>query len=684
MLRKEKSLRIGIDIGGTFTDILALDLGNGEMHIAKVPTTPENLLSGVKKGLREIMTLLNLGGEEVKLLSHGTTVAINAIIERKGAKTALITTEGFRDVLEIGELYRPRELLYDPFREKESPFIPRRYRIGAKERINRAGGILRPLDEEDLLKKLSSLNREGIESIAICTLFSYLNPLHENRIRDLVEKTNPRVSTTLSAEVSPEMGEYKRTSTTVAESYIKPIISRYVPAFERSMREAHVTCPLCLMRGDGGLADLETAMENPSRLLLSGPVGGVVAAAYMGELTGHKNLLTLDMGGTSCDTSAIINGEAQEAPDHEAGGMPIRGPFVQVATIGAGGGSIARVSEVGELSVGPDSAGADPGPVCYGKGGIEPTVTDANLVLGLINPDSFAKIRLSPKDARIAIENKIAKPLNTTVEEAALAIREIIDSKLAGALRLVSVERGLDPGDFTLIVFGGAGPLEAASIAEELGITEIIILRYPGVFSALGLVLTDFKYNYLQTVYVDFKDEPYEGIEAAFNILERKAEADMVRGRDVIEHVFMRSLDMRYEKQFHMLNIPMGNKKFDGKTLRSAGRAFTERHEELYDFRDEVEKIKIVNARLTAIGKIERPMMRKYRERAQSADKARKGLRNVLDLSEKAGIYDREKLVPGTHLKGPAVLEALDTTVWIPPGYTGRVDGFKNVIMKKS
>jgi N-methylhydantoinase A len=404
----------------------------------------------------------------------------------------------------------------------------------------------------------------------------------------------------------------------------------------------------------------------------------------MGELTGHKNLLTLDMGGTSCDTSAIINGEAQEAPDHEAGGMPIRGPFIQVATIGAGGGSIARVSEVGELSVGPDSAGADPGPVCYGKGGIEPTVTDANLVLGLINPDSFAKIRLSPKDARIAIENKIAKPLNTTLEEAALAIREIIDSKLAGALRLVSVERGLDPGDFALIVFGGAGPLEAASIAEELGIKEIIILRYPGVFSALGLLITDFKHNYLQTVYVDFKDEPYESIEAAFNILERKAEADMVRRRDIIEHVLMRSLDMRYEKQFHMLNIPMGNKKFDRETLRSAGRAFTEKHEELYDFRDEVEKIKIVNARLTAIGKIERPMMRKYRERAQSADKARKGLRNVLGLPEKAGIYDREKLAPGTHLKGPAILEAMDTTVWIPPGYTGEVDECKNVIMKKS
>jgi N-methylhydantoinase A len=404
----------------------------------------------------------------------------------------------------------------------------------------------------------------------------------------------------------------------------------------------------------------------------------------MGELTGHKNLLTLDMGGTSCDTSAIINGEAQEVPDHEAGGMPIRGPFIQVATIGAGGGSIARVSEVGELSVGPDSAGADPGPVCYGKGGTEPTVTDANLVLGLINPDSFAKIRLSPRDARIAIENKIAKPLNTTLEEAALAIREIIDSKLAGALRLVSVERGLDPSDFALIVFGGAGPLEAASIAEELGIKEIIILRYPGVFSALGMVLTDFKHNYLQTVYVDFKDEPFEDIVAAFDILETKAKADMVRRRDIIEHVLMRSLDMRYEKQFHMLNIPMGNKRFDREALRSAGRVFTEKHEELYDFRDEVEKIKIVNARLTAIGKIERPMMKEYREGAQSADAARKGLRNVLDLPEKAGIYDREKLAPGNHLKGPVVLEAMDTTVWIPPGYTGEVDEFKNVIMKKS
>jgi N-methylhydantoinase A len=683
---KKSQIRIGIDIGGTFTDLMVINLLNMEMFATKVPSTPPNLLTGIKEGLSEIMTSLDLKGEEVRLLVHGTTAALNALIERKGAKTALITTNGFIDILEIGELYRPRELLYNPFRPKEAIFVPRRYRIGAKERVNHKGQILLPIDKVDLLKKISWLDSQGIESIGICTLFSYVNPIHEIKTEQIIRKNFPHLSTTLSSRISPEMGEYKRTCTTVAESYIKPVIGRYIPEFDRSVRSFDINCPLCMMRGDGGLADLQTAVENPSTLLLSGPVGGVIAAAHVGALIERKNILTLDLGGTSCDTSIIIDGKAQEVPERQAGGMPITGPFIHIVTIGAGGGSIARVSEVGELSVGPDSAGADPGPVCYGMGGTEPTVTDANLILGLLNPDSFAKFRLSLEDARTAMKKKIAEPLNLKVEEAALAIRSIVDSKLAGAIRLVSVERGLDPGDFALLVFGAAGPLEAVSIAEELGIKEVIIPRYPGVFSALGLLLSDFKHNYLQSVYEDLKDQPCKELEAIFKKMEQKAQADLRRGQDVREQILSRSLDMRYWKQSYVLNVPLPNGSFDMETIRSAGMAFTEKHKELYGFAEDIDKIKIINARLTAVGKVSRPVMKKHCDTAKKRSnpaEAQKGMRNTFVVDQKVAIFDRAKLKPGAHLAGPAIVEAKETTIWIPPGHGGKIDIYENLLITK-
>jgi N-methylhydantoinase A len=657
------------------------------MYETKVPSTPPNLLIGIKAGLNEIMTSRGLKGEDVKLVVHGTTAALNALIERKGAKTALITTEGFIDILEIGELYRPRELLYNPFKPKETTFVPRRYRIGAIERVNHEGRVVLPLDEADLLKKISWLDSQGIESISICTLFSYVNPIHEIKIRDLIQKHFPHISTTLSSRISPEMGEYKRICTTVVESFIKPIVGRYVPEFDRSIRAAGITCPLCMMRGDGGLADLQTAVDNPSTLLLSGPVGGVVAAAHIGELIGRKNILTLDLGGTSCDTSIIIGGDAQEVAEREAGGMPITGPFVHIVTLGAGGGSIARVSEVGELSVGPDSAGADPGPVCYRKGGTEPTVTDANLILGLLNPDSFAKIRLSPQKAWAAMKKKIAEPLNLKVEEAALAVRSIVDAKLAGAIRLVSVERGLDPGDFAMVVFGAAGPMEAANIAEELGIKEIIVPRYPGVFSALGMLLSDFKHNYLKSIYRDFKDEPFDELAAGFQKMEQQAPADLKRGENIGEQVLFRSLDMRYWKQSFVLNIPLGNGAFDMEAVQRAGKAFTEKHQELYGFAEETDRIKIINARVTAVGKVMRPVLKKDRDiqmNRSQPDEAVKGARKTYVVDQKVVVYDRDKLGPGAYLFGPAIVEAKDTTIWIPPGHGAEIDRYENLLIKKA
>jgi N-methylhydantoinase A len=406
----------------------------------------------------------------------------------------------------------------------------------------------------------------------------------------------------------------------------------------------------------------------------------------MGELINRKNLLTFDMGGTSCDTSAIVNGDAQEVSERDAGGMPILGPFIQIVTIGAGGGSIARVNEVGELLVGPESAGSEPGPACYQRGGTEPTVTDANLALGFLNPGAFEKIHLSPKNALKAVDEKIAKPLNMKIEEAAFAIRTVIDSKLAGAINLVSVEKGLDPSDFSLIAYGAAGPLEASNIAEDMGIKEVIIPRYPGVFSALGMLLTDYKYNYLQTVYLDFKDEPFEDINHVFEILESKARNDIQRGQDIIDKVLIRSLDMRFAKQSYMLNIPVGNGIFDIETLSITGQNFMANHEELYGFIDEIEKIKIVNVRLTALGRLKRPTMSKYVDKKNTmdfVDKAKKGTRRVSALEVEAEVYDRDKLTVGARLEGPVILEAKDTTVWIPSKYVGEIDHFENLIMKK-
>lgn len=687
MSRKANHVRIGIDIGGTFTDLMVIDLLNMEMFATKVTSTPQNLLVAISEGLSEIMVSRGLQGHDVELLVHGTTAALNALIERKGAKTALITTEGFIDILEIGELYRPRELLYNPFKPKEAAFVPRRYRIGAIERIDHKGRVLLPLDEADLLKKISWLVSEGIESISICTLFSYVNSIHEIKIRDLIKQNFPHIATTLSSRISPEMGEYKRTCTTVAESYIKPIIGRYVPEFDRAVRDLDISCPLCMMRGDGGLADLQTAAESPSTLLLSGPVGGVLAAAHIAELIGRKNVLTLDLGGTSCDTSIIIDGEAQEVAERQVGGMPITGPYVHIVTIGAGGGSIARVNAVGDLSVGPESAGADPGPACYGKGGSEPTVTDANLILGLLNPDSFARFRLSPQHARAAMKKKIAEPLKMKVEEAALAVRSIVDSKLAGAIRLVSVERGLDPVDFALVVFGAAGPLEAANIAEELGIKEVIVPRYPGVFSALGMLLSDFKHNYIQSVYRDYQDEPFDELEAGFQTMEQQAQADLKRGKNIHKQSLYRSLDMRYWKQSYVLNVPLGNGIFDTDALKRAGKAFTEKHRKLYGFAEETDRIKIINARLTAIGQVTRPAMKAHpngeRNRSRS-DQARKGKRKTFVFNQNVAVYDRDKLATGAYLIGPAIVEAKDTTIWIPPGHGAEVDGYENLLIQKT
>jgi len=440
-----------------------------------------------------------------------------------------------------------------------------------------------------------------------------------------------------------------------------------------------------MMRGDGGLADLQTAVKNPATLLLSGPVGGVVAAAHIGELIGRRNILTLDLGGTSCDTSIIIDGDAQEVAEREAGGMPITGPYVHIVTIGAGGGSIARVNEVGELSVGPASAGADPGPVCYGKGGSEPTATDANLILGLLNPDSFTKIRLSLQNARAAMKKKIAEPLNLTVEEAALAVRSIVDSKLAGAIRLVSVERGLDPGDFAMVVFGAAGPLEATNIAEELGIKEVIVPRYPGVFSALGMLLSDFKHNYLKSVHRDFKDEPFDELEATFQEMEQQAQADLKRGQNIRQQVLSRSLDMRYWKQSFVLNISLAEGPLDQEALRKVGTAFTEKHKELYGFTEETDRIKIINARLTAVGKLTRPAMKKHpvnQMNRSRPDAASKGERKTSVVDQNVAVYDRDKLSPGDYLPGPAIVEAKDTTIWIPPDHGAEIDGYENLLIK--
>lgn len=681
-------LRIGVDIGGTFTDITILDDRTGEITSDKILTTPKDPSIAVIDGLKQIGADL----KEVSLLVHGTTVAINALIEQRGAKTGLITTVGFEDVLEIGR--GNRTVFFDIFYQRPAPLVPRRWRLGVTERVNARGEVVAPLDLGQTEAAVESLVSQGVQSIAVCFFNSFKNPVHERQVKELVRSRYPNLDVSLSSDVLPEIREYERLSTTVTNSYLKPVIRAYLENLEASLRDMgaakHVS--LHVMQSNGGIMTAGMAKERPVQIIESGPVGGAVAAAYLvGEArqaTGGsqlgENIIAFDMGGTTSKANVINGGVMQTTTEYWPAGYMVKIPVVDIVEVGIGGGSIGWINPEGFLAVGPLSAGADPGPVCYELGGTDPTITDANAVLGRVEQLVGGRMRLNTERALRAIEAKVAIPLRMTPIEAAVGILEIAVAKMADNIRTVTVARGIDPRDFILCAFGGAGPMHAAFIARELNVPLTIIPPAPGTFSGLGFLCSDFRHDFVQTFLMRSGNPDIARAREEFAILEALGvQALQTESFSAADINLFRSLDMRYVGQAHEVNVPITGDLTENAFADLAG-GFHRRHEEQFGHSAPGEPVEVVNLRVTAIGRVKRPAI-SYKPLTDSQPLI--GRRKVY-FKEAEGwldcpVYLRATLPPGFQLHGPAILEEHTSTVVVPPDFRAEIDACGNVVLQR-
>jgi N-methylhydantoinase A len=657
---------VGVDIGGTFTDlVLSLD---GQLQIHKLLSTPENPAKAMLKGLDEITP----GGlKALQQVAHGSTVATNAILERKGAKTALITTQGFRDLLFIGRQNRPD--LYALHPVLPEPLIPRDLCYELPERLDYQGNILIELDESALDRVLDAIAKQNVDSIAVCLLYSFVNPQHEERIRQRILQRGmlEEWQVALSSDVLPEFREYERASTVALEAYVRPTMTRYINNLIDKLPD---TASLRIMKSDGGVMGAARIREQSIHTALSGPAAGVMGAFHLAKLAGFDQIITFDMGGTSTDV-ALCPGQPQLSATSEIDGLPLRTRFLDIETIGAGGGSIARVDAGGALRVGPESAGADPGPIIYGRNGKEITVSDANAILGRLDPKHFlgGKMSLDLKKANKAFEN-LAKQIDKTIVETAKGVIAVANVNIDRALRRVSVARGHDPRDFTLVAFGGAGPLHACEVAERLDMSRVLIPRYPGVLCALGLLVSDVRVDHSLPILV----------RANRNIIARlrAMQAELLAmGRDELRREgipddkmsFEILLDMRYEGQAYELTIP-----FAANIIED----FHAVHAQTYGHFMENRPIEIVNMRVQAVGEIPKPDILPEAPQGSSADSAYLGDKKS-PLGGIMALYDREKLLVGARFSGEALVFQLDSTVYVGQGWSARVDGYRNLILEQ-
>jgi N-methylhydantoinase A len=690
--------RLGVDTGGTFTDATLIDESTGRVAIAKVPSTPADPALGFLNAVERILRENSVAPGEVGYVVHGTTVATNAVIEGNVAPTGFLTTDGFRDMLEIGRQIRPS--LYDLRFEKLRPLVPRHRCLGVPERLDARGEVVQPLDEDALRDAAEQLRREGVESVAVCFLHAYGNPVHERRAGEVLAEIFPEATVSLSSDVAPEFREYFRASTTVINAAIRPIVARYLQRIEGELRAAGLEAELLVMQSSGGVFTFATAAEKPVFMVESGPAAGVMAATWLGESLGFPNVMSFDMGGTTAKAGLVQNGRPTITRDYEVGtiaqpggakarGYPIRTPVIDLVEIGAGGGSIAWVDSGGALRVGPKSAGADPGPACYGKGGEEPTITDANLVLGRLDPGYFlgGELPLDPERARRAIEERCARPLGLDLHAAANGIVEIANAAMSHALRLVSVQRGIDPRDFVLVAFGGAGPLHANHLAREAGIGTTVIPMSPGTTSALGLLVTDLQHDYSHTLGRGVDDLDPASVEAVYRDLEGKGRRALEReGVEAARIALQRLAEMRYAGQSFELTIPVPGKAFGPEAAAAIAAGFHAAHQQAYGFSAPGEAVEIVNLRVTATGGISKPRSAMLENPAGTATP--KSHRQVW-FTECGGftqcpIYDRYTLGPAARLEGPAIVEELDATTVLHPGYQAEVDATGNLLMRPS
>lgn len=678
-------MRIASDIGGTFTDLVALDERTGGITTAKADTTPPDFEHGVIETIRKA----GLEGAGVDVFVHGTTVIINALTERKGVRTGLITTRGFRDVLEIGRANRPD--LYNLSYTKPTPFVPRYLRLEVTERVNYKGEVLTPLNADEVLQAASRLLAEQVEAIAICFLHSYAYPDHEARAARLIRDRWPQVFVTASHEITREWREYERTSTTVLNSYVQPIASRYLDRLGGELRRIGVRGTAYVMQSNGGTATFEAARRAPISMVESGPVAGVLGAIALGRSIGERNLISLDIGGTTAKTSLIERGQVKVTTEYKiewtraSAGYPIKVPVVDIVEIGAGGGSIAWLDDAGSLHVGPESAGAVPGPACYGRGGSAPTLTDANVVSGRINPEYFlgGEIRLDAGRARAALE-PIARHFGVSGEEAALGVIRLANANMVNALKLVSVHRGYDPRDFILVAFGGAGAMHATALAVELHISRVLIPVNPAVFSAWGMLMTDLRHDLIWTSVMRTDALARDGLDRIWGTLQGEATGYFDRqGVTRARLAFHRYADMRYAGQEHTVKVPVPAGAMDRAAVGEIEKRFHGLHEQHYTFRLS-SPIEFVNFHLTTFGTVDKPKVRRRRG-GGTARAAAKGKREVdFDAHGRleARLYERSALGPGAKVKGPAIIEEPAATTVLFPGQRAEADRFGNLIIE--
>ncbi len=690
--------RLAVDVGGTFTDIVLLR-EDGAIFTRKVLSSPPDFNRAIRDGVGALLDERALAADGIAEFSHAATVATNAIITRSGAATGLITTQGFRDVLEIRRMRMHR--LYDINWEKPPPLVPRHLRLEVPGRLDPAGREVTPLDEAAVARAVARLKAEGVEAVAVCFLHAYANDAHERRAGEIIAELAPEWWVSISSEVLPEIKEYERTSSTVINAYVQPVVGRYAREMGEDMAALGIVAPIMVMQSNGGMMPLASARALPMHIIESGPAAGVTGAYHLARRLGLPNVMTLDMGGTTAKAALIEEGEICRSPEYEVGGEVsighrlmkgsgylLRVPSIDLAEVGAGGGSIARIDSGGALKVGPESAGAAPGPACYDAGGMAPTITDANVVLGLTNPEALAggSLRIRPGLAEAAIADHLAGPLGLELEAAAWAVRNVANSGLIRALRAVSTERGHDPRDFTLFAFGGMGPVHALDVADELAIERVIIPLVPGLFSALGLLFADVEHHLIRTHYADTIDIDLAAANAVIDKLAREAEAALAsEGYCADQRELLVSLDARYKGQDSAIPIDRPSPTLDVAAIDALIRNFHGAHEQTYGYRSD-EEVQIVAVRCIGRGLARRARVpERLIPEAVGEVRAAGPRRCYLGPGHgwvEAEVRDRAELGDET-LTGPALIEEDDSLTVVTPGWRARLDPWSNILLER-
>lgn len=676
-------MRVATDIGGTFTDLVYVD-NNGKFGVAKAHTTPDQFENGVLNVIQKS----ELNPSTIEMFIHGTTIVINALTERKGVKVGLITTKGTRDVLEIARGNRPD--LYNFRYQKPAPFVERYLRLEVEERLNYRGEILTPINEQQITEILTVFKKEKVEAIAVCYLHAYINPVHERKTVEIIKQLWPEIAVTASHEITKEWREYERTTTTVFNSYVKPIAESYIERLKTKLKNHRVGGNSYIMQSNGGAATFETAKKSPINMVESGPVAGIYGAAVLGQILGEENIIAFDIGGTTAKCSLITKGEVRVTTDYyiertdKTAGYPLKVPVVDIVEIGNGGGSIAWIDASGSLKVGPQSAGAVPGPVAYGQGGENPTTTDANLVTGRLSKENF-DYEVDLEKVREAIQKKVSSAYDLSVEDGAMGIIEIANSNMLNALKLISIRKGYDPKDFTLVAFGGGGPMHAAALAEELGIKKVIIPVASSVFSAWGMLMTDLRHDFIQTHIKRVNELDLTALNQTWlNMTDHAVNQFIEEGIKEEQILFSRFADMRYIGQEHTVKVPVPHEDWSKYTITEIVKRFHELHEQNYTFKLPDIDTEIVNLHLTGFGKVDKPKLLPRDSTGKTASSALKENRAVYFNEEgwlSTAVYNRSQLEPGMKMAGPAIIEEPSSSTVIYQNQSIEIDSFGNVII---